>query len=119
MIRLPPRSTRTDTLFPYTTLCRSTAWPASSRLACTRSGAAAEAGGDVAEPRSRREFTAARAGFTMSFDCDVAIIGGGPVGAAADRKSTRLNPVTNAHLVCRLLLEKKQSHKQSILILYD
>src|SRR3546814_3495351 len=24
----------------------------------------------------------------------------------ADRKSTRLNPVTNAHLVCRLLLEK-------------
>src|SRR3546814_5145800 len=28
------------------------------------------------------------------------------VGAGAqDRKSTRLNPVTNAHLVCRLLLE--------------
>src|SRR3546814_3429566 len=25
-----------------------------------------------------------------------------------DRKSTRLNSVTNAHLVCRLLLEKKQ-----------
>src|SRR3546814_12642469 len=25
MIRLPPRSTRTDTRFPYTTLCRSTA----------------------------------------------------------------------------------------------
>src|SRR3546814_1159240 len=30
---------------------------------------------------------------------------------SVDRKSTRLNPVTNAHLVCRLLLEKKkQSH---------
>src|SRR3546814_7445736 len=27
--------------------------------------------------------------------------------AGIDRKSTRLNPVTNAHLVCRLLLEKK------------
>src|SRR3546814_2624627 len=27
---------------------------------------------------------------------------------AKDRKSTRLNPVTNAHLVCRLLLEKKK-----------
>src|SRR3546814_5974278 len=27
---------------------------------------------------------------------------------ALDRKSTRLNPVTNAHLVCRLLLEKKK-----------
>src|SRR3546814_13111837 len=25
MIRLPPRSTRTDTLFPYTTLCRTQA----------------------------------------------------------------------------------------------
>src|SRR3546814_18967737 len=27
MIRRPPRSTRTDTLFPYTTLFRSTVWP--------------------------------------------------------------------------------------------
>src|SRR3546814_1359617 len=27
--------------------------------------------------------------------------------AYRDRKSTRLTPVTNAHLVCRLLLEKK------------
>src|SRR3546814_2889917 len=26
-----------------------------------------------------------------------------------DRKSTRLNPVTNAHLVCRLLLDKKKT----------
>src|SRR3546814_7509678 len=32
-----------------------------------------------------------------------------------DRKSTRLNPVTNAHLVCRLLLEKqKQSNTSHI-----
>src|SRR3546814_10167377 len=28
MIRRPPRSTRTDTLFPYTTLCRSATIPA-------------------------------------------------------------------------------------------
>src|SRR3546814_8434664 len=27
-----------------------------------------------------------------------------------DRKSTRLTPVTNAHLVCRLLLEKKKNN---------
>src|SRR3546814_14314162 len=33
MIRRPPRSTRTDTLFPYTTLCRS----ASSRTVAFRS----------------------------------------------------------------------------------
>src|SRR3546814_10637400 len=29
MIRRPPRSTRTDTLFPYTTLFRSSRWPPS------------------------------------------------------------------------------------------
>src|SRR3546814_5724970 len=29
-------------------------------------------------------------------------------GSAQDRKSTRLNPVTNAHLVCRLLIAKKK-----------
>src|SRR3546814_8749059 len=29
-----------------------------------------------------------------------------------DRKSTRLTPVTNAHLVCRLLLEKKKPRKR-------
>src|SRR3546814_4374603 len=31
----------------------------------------------------------------------------GQLNDITDRKSTRLNPVTNAHLVCRLLLEKK------------
>src|SRR3546814_14169767 len=33
MIRRPPRSTRTDTLFPYTTLFRSARWVARSRAA--------------------------------------------------------------------------------------
>src|SRR3546814_9780808 len=33
---------------------------------------------------------------------------GGKVLRAKDRKSTRLTPVTNAHLVCRLLLETKK-----------
>src|SRR3546814_1855702 len=32
----------------------------------------------------------------------------GPSAEMGDRKSTRLNSVTNAHLVCRLLLEKKK-----------
>src|SRR3546814_4310729 len=31
-----------------------------------------------------------------------------------DRKSTRLTPVTNAHLVCRLLLEKKKRITQRL-----
>src|SRR3546814_4291762 len=36
------------------------------------------------------------------------------VTAQGDRKSTRLNPVTNAQLVCRLLLEnKKRNNKRT------
>src|SRR3546814_8390114 len=80
MIRRPPRSTRTDTLFPYTTLFRS-------------------GGGAHFRRKAPKLFSlgaAARGGF------------------AADRKSTRLNPVTNAHLVCRLLLEKKKNNKITI-----
>src|SRR3546814_15556072 len=42
MIRRPPRSTRTDTLFPYTTLFRSLAyggsWPAVSRVRVVEDG---------------------------------------------------------------------------------
>src|SRR3546814_8032969 len=34
-----------------------------------------------------------------------------------DRKSTRLTPVTNAHLVCRLLLEKKTKNNTTQTIL--
>src|SRR3546814_9761582 len=37
---------------------------------------------------------------------------GGGIDLALDRKSTRLNSVTNAHLVCRLLLEKKKHATQ-------
>src|SRR3546814_4824155 len=35
------------------------------------------------------------------------------VNSTRDRKSTRLNPVTNAHLVCRLLLGKKNHQKKN------
>src|SRR3546814_13773254 len=73
MRRRPPRSTRTDTLFPYTTLFRSGPHSARSTPGCCSRG-----------------WKRWRSG---------------------DRKSTRLNPVTNAHLVCRLLLEKKKKKK--------
>src|SRR3546814_6896225 len=95
MIRRPPISTRTDTLFPYTTLFRSV----------------------VPTSRSRDSLR----GITHIWN------GGAPAWAIwlvkpdaapkrlpihSDRKSTRLNPVTNAHLVCRLLLEKKKIHNK-------
>src|SRR3546814_3614803 len=94
MIRRPPRSTRTDTRFPYTTLFRST----------ERLGA---------------QGTVLGGG---RYDGLIETLGGPhtpAVGWAAgierlamliDRKSTRLNSVTNAQLVCRLLLEKKKKN---------
>src|SRR3546814_6873809 len=85
MIRRPPRSTRTDTLLPYTTLFR-------SRYRSWRS----DPGRTWGRPRPGRPGTAR----TASYRTD-----------RPDRKSTRLNSVTNAHLVCRLLLEKKKTQK--------
>src|SRR3546814_561065 len=41
-----------------------------------------------------------------------------PDCADIDRKSTRLNSITNAHLVCRLLLEKKNTSTNYISVLY-
>src|SRR3546814_14159724 len=58
MIRRPPRSTRTDTLFPYTTLCRSVApeigahvtlvFPTDATDATTATGHLAVVAGDAA-----------------------------------------------------------------------
>src|SRR3546814_9236352 len=98
MIRRPPRSTRTDTLFPYTTLFRSLAILAAfSALVGVHldpvsidDGRALLALADATAERKR-------------------LLEGQPM--RGDRKSTRLNPVTNAHLVCRLLLEKKNRKK--------
>src|SRR3546814_3735039 len=98
MIRRPPRSTRTDTLFPYTTLFRSLS-------GCVRPVrlVARQCPGRRAPVRPLRP---RRIGRRDPRQCqDLVGAGGG------DRKSTRLNPVTNAHLVCRLLLEKKKNKK--------
>src|SRR3546814_7578645 len=91
MIRRPPRSTRTDTLFPYTTLFRST----------------------VADMPSGRD------GVSPSSDLfgRPSMNGAGAIGAVRERgeigRAHVLTPVTNAHLVCRLLLEKKKKHIRS------
>src|SRR3546814_7981586 len=96
MRRRPPRSTRTDTLFPYTTLFRSDearddaylslegafGFSASARLLRNASYAGHEKWTEPEPAKDLREYR--------------------------DRKSTRLNSSTNAHLVCRLLLEKKK-----------
>src|SRR3546814_959691 len=50
MIRLPPRSTRTDTLFPYTTLFRSSG---DSAVSAARKAAPAEADARISTPGKR------------------------------------------------------------------
>src|SRR3546814_10388437 len=49
MIRRPPRSTRTDTLFPYTTLFRSDQETRAERFALARDRAAATAAAELLE----------------------------------------------------------------------
>src|SRR3712207_6916214 len=95
MIRRPPRST----LFPYTTLFRS---EAGGQGAHHREGARAArrggqaVGGLAARPHDRRR-APQRGGHRPA--------GGG----RRDRKSTRLNSSQRQYLVCRLLLEKKNT----------
>src|SRR3546814_14407583 len=74
MIRRPPRSTRTDTLFPYTTLFRSLQTSSSGPPLLPRQHAV------VVEPPDR----------TRAHAQDVAE-DGVVVSPEADRKSTRLN----------------------------
>src|SRR3546814_16104474 len=69
MIRRPPRSTRTDTLFPYTTLFRS---PVRDRM---------QRCGRTCEPRGR----------THPCQHRPAVAPARHLGRALDRKSTRLN----------------------------
>src|SRR3546814_2511633 len=89
MIRRPPRSTRTDTLFPSTTLFR-------SQLVAVRIAQIGTEGSSRLRLGFGFTFAGAATGKTRRM----------PGLHRIDRKSTRLNSITNAHLVCRLLLEK-------------
>src|SRR3546814_20210178 len=85
MIRRPPRSTRTDTLFPYTTLFRSV-------LLRKRAGGARQTGGPRGTPGlSRRAVQRSASDLRAVFRSRPR--GGGRQRAPdqADRKSTRLN----------------------------
>src|SRR3546814_3275592 len=128
MIRRPPRSTRTETLFPYTTLFRSSTLFSRSLILSFLYQTSYELFGLHESGQA-----------TYPLDCSPGL-GGNRSGRllglvftrtinlkhranvfrsirirdrAPDRKSTRLTPVTNAHLVCRLLLEKKNNNKQT------
>src|SRR3546814_3973679 len=91
MIRRPPRSTRTCTLLPYTTLFRS------KRFLCVALSTRLQA-----EPERQVCENALRC--ASSPVC-------GQDGRSEEHTS---DPVTNAHLVCRLLLEKKNNECDGI-----
>src|SRR3546814_13115434 len=106
MRRRPPRSTRTDTLFPYTTLFRST-----TGLSGAQHAALQDAGARIGVLWSANfslgvalleELVERAAGALAGWDCDIVEMHhtrklDAPsgtalaLGAAADRKSTRLN----------------------------
>src|SRR3546814_10205805 len=116
MIRRPPRSTRTDTLFPYTTLFRSRvfdriggrdgifrlrhgALDQHRRLVLRQRRAFVELAVDL--PVELAHAPAAAQGF------DLIELAGVEIGRAHV-----CTPVTNAHLVCRLMPEHKNYEYQ-------
>src|SRR3546814_6474263 len=121
MIRRPPRSTRTDTLFPYTTLFRSLhpakvdytfwdyqagAWPRNNVLRIDHFLLSPQLADRLASceidrnPRGRE-----KASDHTPIICEIP-------DAALGRAHVR-TPVTNAQPVCRLLLDNKKTPKQS------
>src|SRR3546814_14051152 len=97
MYRRPPRSTRTDTLFPYTTLFRSRRDPVEH----FSQAAIVDPVEIDAAIHARRELAAVESVHDPAQRAHV-------LGALRrSEEPTSELPVTNAHLVCRLLHEKK------------
>src|SRR3546814_6702444 len=106
MLLQPTRSTRTYTPFPYTSLFRSRrVQPLGFREAVERAQKIAQG---VAQPTVGVRLILQDLRPYLQV---LRVVGGDD---PEDRKSTRRTPVTNAHLVCRLLLEKKKKKKKGI-----
>src|SRR3546814_5990497 len=125
MIRRPPRSTRTDTLFPYTTLFRSHVADGGQGSPSIRIQGQHRSRKQPCRSALRRELFAAlatgKARARVRSCKGVELAGAQPdrcsIAATLPSRSDRTGrahvctPVTNAHLVCRLLLEKKKTHR--------
>src|SRR3546814_15668219 len=83
MIRRPPRSTRTDTLFPYTTLFRAGAAEAIERDAARRAGKAGE------QPGHAGEVAIVLAGLVGAAEDDVVEVGPVHTRIAVDQRLDR------------------------------
>src|SRR3546814_1785370 len=117
MIRRPPGTTRTDTLFPYTTLFRSHAaqglhrdFPGErdqSRLAREAHPREAQALLAACEAEGRYRPHAEEAHRDREARTPLDQRDQGDQSPDEIGRANVCTPVTNAHLVCRLLLEKK------------
>src|SRR3546814_7241673 len=127
MIRRPPRSTRTDTLFPYTTLFRSPttplptqfrqrpdAWPQAARpkLRTGKSRKTPSATRITFQPTPPAKsdipchFKSTKRHFLSAFAAPCQHQSVSPIAEIG--RAHVCTPVTNAHLVCRLLLEQQK-----------
>src|SRR3546814_14026893 len=85
-IRRPPRSTRTDTLFPYTTLFR-------SLVGFAKIGGHLFRGVEVGDGGREMRLAGRQNGLSAAGEIDLVLFGqrGDREGVVKDRKSTRLN----------------------------
>src|SRR3546814_19500278 len=91
MVRRPPRSTRTDTLFPYTTLFRSIVGGAGSNVAAAHTTQADRRSKGQARRASHWSYEAERP-LSRRQGESLLVEPGTPLrGVQIDRKSTRLN----------------------------
>src|SRR3546814_4568591 len=97
MKRRPPRSTRTDPLFPYTTHFRSSSILYQSMPS-----------NSLPFPPLQYPLLSKTLFPNQHHERVLLDKHRGNYKKSRDRTSTRRTPVTNAHIVCRLLLEKKK-----------
>src|SRR3546814_10729908 len=102
MIRRPPRATRTDTLFPYKTLFRARKRRLTGTLSPTGNCPAPRLMANLDPPPRRPEIEAPAKAATDARADQIA-----DTNWRSEEPTSELQ-VTNAHLVCRLLLEKKK-----------
>src|SRR3546814_3599952 len=123
MIRRPPRSTRTDTLFPYTTLFRSVGWAGGPLVG--REGLAGGAACQQREPRTctcRAEIVGLQVRDRPEQEVG-AVIGGVGVGAGgididaeprSEEHTSELQSLMRISYAVFCLKKKKQTHIHTV-----
>src|SRR3546814_6360544 len=110
MIRRPPRSTRTDTPFPYTTLFRSVGGGRTADAGRGRTGISRGYPPEIPLPRPEPRTTPRQHPAALERNR----VAPPPPGRTRLHRISEIGrahvctPVTNEQLVCRLLLEKKK-----------